>query len=189
MIEGSVFIWRVRSLGGGFCKFQPWFLIRYLVLWQEAPLADRPDHRVLLQVATVILIMRMAHMYSPTAFQATRSNLESNPECDPFLEMPGVWKMDQYVLFQIFPGKDDYRNHLKVTSTEMSQDLVRTNTQWFYQPVLCWVGRWAVLTPGYIQFWDFYSSIVVCSFHSLVITMVFCFHSFMLLHNFLKKKT
>lgn len=76
-------------------------------------------------------------MYSPTAFQTTRSNLESNPEYNPFLEMPGTREMAQYVLFQIFLGKDDYRKHLEVASTEMGQDLVRTNTQWFYQPVLC----------------------------------------------------
>lgn len=79
----------------------------------------------------------MTRMPSPTAFQATRSNLESNLECDPFLEMPGVREMEQYVLFQIFLGKDAYRNHLKVASTYMGQDLVRTNTQWFYQPVVC----------------------------------------------------
>lgn len=73
--------------------------------------------------------------------------------------MPGTREMAQYVLFQIFLGKDDYRKHLEVASTEMGQDLVRTNTQWFYQPVLCGgelVVGLSSLTSGYIQFWNFY---------------------------------
>lgn len=98
---------------------------------------NRPEHRALLQVTTATLIKRIARVPSPTAFQATQSNLESNLECDPFPEMPGVQEMEQCVRFQIFLGKDAYRNRLKVASTEMGQDLVRTNTQWFYQPVVC----------------------------------------------------